>query len=156
MQSTVLTQCTLPTLGISFAIFICLQCAGYHRGYGVHIRYVRTRVAHEAYTDNRLQLRTFGVDGHMVRGANQTNAGALTGRLCRRVSDLGCEGRREPAVQGLYKVIHPCRAGRLQGRHESPRNVSFVGCGPVQIKGLLIVGLCPSRGPQIIFSWMPI
>ena len=32
---------------VSFAVFLCLQCAGVHRGFGVHVRYVLCTSAEE-------------------------------------------------------------------------------------------------------------
>jgi ADP-ribosylation factor GTPase-activating protein 1 len=49
----------------SFAIFICLQCAGHHRGYGVHIRYAVSTLCGINLTA-AIQLRTFSLDGHLV------------------------------------------------------------------------------------------
>lgn len=58
----------------SFAIFLCLQCAGTHRGFGVHVRC--------AVPDSSLlvvgvhvirQLRPISLDGYMAGGAGETN-----------------------------------------------------------------------------------
>ncbi|KAF9481855.1 Arf GTPase activating protein [Pholiota conissans] len=41
LKNKVCADCSNPNpqwASLSFAIFICLQCAGTHRGFGVHIR----------------------------------------------------------------------------------------------------------------------
>ncbi|KAF8592707.1 ArfGap-domain-containing protein [Ramaria rubella] len=44
---------------ISFAVFICLQCAGVHRGFGVHISFVRS-VSMDAWQDEQLRRMKLG------------------------------------------------------------------------------------------------
>lgn len=55
-------------------MFLCLQCAGVHRGFGVHIRYVFPEIIPDTISQ-LLQLCTFRVDGHLARGTNQAYAG---------------------------------------------------------------------------------
>ena len=65
-----------PTSYVSFAIFLCLQCAGTHRGFGVHVRYAAPDSnpavpgIHDAH---HRQLRTIGVDGYMAGRPDQTD-----------------------------------------------------------------------------------
>ena len=43
LKNKVCCDCSNPNpqwASLSFAIFICLQCAGAHRGFGVHIRHI--------------------------------------------------------------------------------------------------------------------
>ncbi|KAF5322785.1 hypothetical protein D9619_000604 [Psilocybe cf. subviscida] len=44
LENKVCADCSNPNpqwASLSFATFICLQCAGVHRGFGVHIRLAR-------------------------------------------------------------------------------------------------------------------
>ena len=58
----------------SFAIFLCLQCAGTHRGFGVHVRCAnanKNSLIADVHTIR--QLCPIGVDGHMAGRSGQTN-----------------------------------------------------------------------------------
>ncbi|VDB97076.1 unnamed protein product [Peniophora sp. CBMAI 1063] len=44
---------------VSFAIFICLQCAGQHRGYGVHISFVRS-VSMDTWSEDQIRRMKLG------------------------------------------------------------------------------------------------
>ncbi|XP_006456826.1 hypothetical protein AGABI2DRAFT_195816 [Agaricus bisporus var. bisporus H97] len=44
---------------LSFGVFLCLQCAGTHRGFGVHISFVRS-VSMDAWQDDQLQRMELG------------------------------------------------------------------------------------------------
>jgi hypothetical protein len=58
----------------SFAIFLCLQCAGTHRGFGVHVRCADTNQRPLiADVHAARQLCPIGVDGHVAGGSGQTN-----------------------------------------------------------------------------------
>ncbi|EIN10512.1 ArfGap-domain-containing protein [Punctularia strigosozonata HHB-11173 SS5] len=47
---------------VSFAIFICLQCAGQHRGYGVHISFVRS-VSMDTWSEEQVKRMQLGGNG---------------------------------------------------------------------------------------------
>ncbi|KIJ37421.1 hypothetical protein M422DRAFT_60984 [Sphaerobolus stellatus SS14] len=51
---------------ISFAVFMCLQCAGLHRGYGVHISFIRS-VSMDAWQDEQLRRMKLGGNGPFKR-----------------------------------------------------------------------------------------
>ena len=62
------------TSHVSFAIFLCLQCAGTHRGFGVHVRCAVSNpslLAVEIHDTH--QLRPISVDGYMAGRSAQTN-----------------------------------------------------------------------------------
>ncbi|KXN92291.1 ADP-ribosylation factor GTPase-activating protein GCS1 [Leucoagaricus sp. SymC.cos] len=44
---------------LSFAVFLCLQCAGTHRGFGVHISFVRS-VTMDSWQDDQLKRMELG------------------------------------------------------------------------------------------------
>ncbi len=65
------------TADTSFAVFLCLQCAGVHRGFGVHIRCVSSFGMHHVQPPDAfsVQFREIGVNGYVARRANQEDAG---------------------------------------------------------------------------------
>jgi len=65
---------THPASHTSFAIFLCLQCAGTHRGFGVHVRCAnpdQSLIHVEVHGVH--QFRTICVDGYMAGRSGQTN-----------------------------------------------------------------------------------
>ena len=65
-----------PTSYVSFAIFLCLQCAGTHRGFGVHVRYAdpdSSLTVPRVHDVHHRQLRPIGVDGYMAGRSDQTD-----------------------------------------------------------------------------------
>jgi len=67
----------LLTPAVSFALFLCLQCAGVHRGFGVHIRYLSSTHTSPQRPISPLQLREIRLDGHLAARSAQAHAGAL-------------------------------------------------------------------------------
>jgi hypothetical protein len=68
------TRFISPTSHPSFAIFLCLQCAGTHRGFGVHVRCANpdsSLLAAEIHDAH--QFCSISVDGYMARRSNQAN-----------------------------------------------------------------------------------
>ncbi|THH16415.1 hypothetical protein EW146_g4228 [Bondarzewia mesenterica] len=47
---------------LSFAVFLCLQCAGTHRGFGVHISFVRS-VSMDTWQDEQIKRMKLGGNG---------------------------------------------------------------------------------------------
>jgi len=47
---------------LSFAVFICLQCAGLHRGFGVHISFVRS-VSMDTWQEDQVRRMQIGGNG---------------------------------------------------------------------------------------------
>lgn len=47
---------------LSFAVFICLQCAGIHRGFGVHISFVRS-VSMDTWQEDQIRRMQLGGNG---------------------------------------------------------------------------------------------
>ncbi|KAI0005132.1 ArfGap-domain-containing protein [Russula compacta] len=50
---------------LSFAVFICLQCAGIHRGFGVHISFVRS-VSMDTWQEDQVRRMKIGGNGPFV------------------------------------------------------------------------------------------
>ncbi|KAI0053687.1 ArfGap-domain-containing protein [Auriscalpium vulgare] len=50
---------------LSFAVFICLQCAGIHRGFGVHISFVRS-VSMDTWQDEQVRRMKIGGNAPFV------------------------------------------------------------------------------------------
>ena len=62
------------TSHVSFAIFLCLQCAGTHRGFGVHVRCAEHNPSLMAAEIHEIhKLRPISIDGHMAGRSGQTN-----------------------------------------------------------------------------------
>ncbi|KAF8514810.1 ArfGap-domain-containing protein [Hysterangium stoloniferum] len=62
LQNKFCVDCGAPRpqwASISFAVFICLQCAGVHRGFGVHISFVRS-VSMDTWQDEQLKRMKLG------------------------------------------------------------------------------------------------
>ncbi|TFK43768.1 hypothetical protein BDQ12DRAFT_675518 [Crucibulum laeve] len=62
LKNKVCNDCTNPNpqwASLSFAIFICLQCAGAHRGFGVHISFVRS-ISMDTWTDEQVRRMQLG------------------------------------------------------------------------------------------------
>ena len=49
---------------INNGIFICLNCSGIHRGYGVHISFVRS-VSMDSWSDKQLKCMSMGGNKNM-------------------------------------------------------------------------------------------
>jgi len=50
---------------LSFAVFICLQCAGIHRGFGVHISFVRS-VSMDTWQEDQVRRMEIGGNAPFV------------------------------------------------------------------------------------------
>ncbi|KAI0307049.1 hypothetical protein B0F90DRAFT_1684689 [Multifurca ochricompacta] len=50
---------------LSFAVFICLQCAGIHRGFGVHISFVRS-VSMDIWQEDQVRRMKLGGNGPFI------------------------------------------------------------------------------------------
>ncbi|KIY69710.1 ArfGap-domain-containing protein [Cylindrobasidium torrendii FP15055 ss-10] len=62
LGNKICVDCSNPNpqwASISFAIFICLQCAGHHRGYGVHISFVRS-VSMDTWSEEQVKKVSLG------------------------------------------------------------------------------------------------
>ena len=62
----------------SFAVFLCLQCAGVHRGFGVHVRCVTLNPDIWYIPTTYLlcsQLREISLNGYLARRTSQADAG---------------------------------------------------------------------------------
>ncbi|EIM85729.1 ArfGap-domain-containing protein [Stereum hirsutum FP-91666 SS1] len=62
LKNKVCVDCTNPNpqwASLSFAVFLCLQCAGVHRGFGVHISFVRS-VSMDSWTDTQIKRMQSG------------------------------------------------------------------------------------------------
>ena len=107
-----------PPSHVSFAIFLCLQCAGTHRGFGVHVRYAHpdcSLTAPGIHHVHHPQLRTIGVDGYMAGRPDQTDdreppPKSSPNRCFDETTQLGGNGpflsfveSYAPADQGGYK-----------------------------------------------------
>ncbi|KAI0032952.1 hypothetical protein K488DRAFT_48819 [Vararia minispora EC-137] len=65
LKNKVCADCNNPNpqwASVSFAVFICLQCAGQHRGYGVHISFVRS-VSMDTWSDDQIRRMQLGGNG---------------------------------------------------------------------------------------------
>ena len=90
----------------SFAVFLWLQCAGTHRGFGVHIRCIlRLHLADKCLTQP--QFCTFSFDGYVAGRTDTADEGiALSGHI------LGCHWRRWSWVE-IYPSVRSCKLIRL-------------------------------------------
>ncbi|KAF9077022.1 hypothetical protein BDP27DRAFT_1379878 [Rhodocollybia butyracea] len=62
LKNKVCADCTNPNpqwASLSFATFICLQCAGTHRGFGVHISFVRS-ISMDTWQDEQVKRMQLG------------------------------------------------------------------------------------------------
>ncbi|KAF9057915.1 ArfGap-domain-containing protein [Panaeolus papilionaceus] len=62
LKNKVCCDCQNPNpqwASLSFAIFICLQCAGVHRGFGVHISFVRS-ISMDTWQDDQVKRMQLG------------------------------------------------------------------------------------------------
>ncbi|KAF8969410.1 hypothetical protein BDZ97DRAFT_1795489 [Flammula alnicola] len=62
LKNKVCADCSNPNpqwASLSFAIFICLQCAGVHRGFGVHISFVRS-ISMDTWQDEQVKRMQLG------------------------------------------------------------------------------------------------
>ncbi|KAK2466036.1 hypothetical protein APHAL10511_001678 [Amanita phalloides] len=62
LANKVCNDCSNPNpqwASLSFAVFICLQCAGIHRGFGVHVSFVRS-VSMDAWQDDQVRRMQLG------------------------------------------------------------------------------------------------
>ncbi|KIK67768.1 hypothetical protein GYMLUDRAFT_36543 [Collybiopsis luxurians FD-317 M1] len=62
LKNKVCCDCTNPNpqwASLSFGTFICLQCAGVHRGFGVHVSFVRS-ISMDSWQDDQVKRMQFG------------------------------------------------------------------------------------------------
>ncbi|TDL29831.1 ArfGap-domain-containing protein [Rickenella mellea] len=62
LQNKICVDCSNPNpqwASISFAVFMCLQCAGMHRGFGVHISFVRS-VSMDTWQEDQIRRMKLG------------------------------------------------------------------------------------------------
>ncbi|THV08273.1 ArfGap-domain-containing protein [Dendrothele bispora CBS 962.96] len=62
LKNKVCNDCSNPNpqwASLSFAIFICLQCAGTHRGFGVHVSFVRS-ISMDTWQDDQVKRMQLG------------------------------------------------------------------------------------------------
>ncbi|RDB20058.1 ADP-ribosylation factor GTPase-activating protein GCS1 [Hypsizygus marmoreus] len=62
LKNKTCNDCSNPNpqwASLSFAIFLCLQCAGTHRGFGVHISFVRS-VSMDSWQDEQIKRMQLG------------------------------------------------------------------------------------------------
>ncbi|KAF8351663.1 hypothetical protein F5887DRAFT_938538 [Amanita rubescens] len=62
LGNKICNDCTNPNpqwASLSFAIFLCLQCAGVHRGFGVHVSFVRS-VSMDTWQDDQIKRMRLG------------------------------------------------------------------------------------------------
>ncbi|GLB34062.1 putative arfGap-domain-containing protein [Lyophyllum shimeji] len=62
LKNKVCNDCSNPNpqwASLSFAVFLCLQCAGTHRGFGVHISFVRS-VSMDTWQDEQIRRMQLG------------------------------------------------------------------------------------------------
>ncbi|KAF5387667.1 hypothetical protein D9615_000627 [Tricholomella constricta] len=62
LKNKICNDCSNPNpqwASLSFAIFLCLQCAGTHRGFGVHISFVRS-VSMDTWQDEQIRRMQLG------------------------------------------------------------------------------------------------
>ncbi|KAF8639688.1 hypothetical protein AX17_000952 [Amanita inopinata Kibby_2008] len=62
LKNKVCNDCTNPNpqwASLSFAVFLCLQCAGIHRGFGVHVSFVRS-VSMDTWQDEQIKRMQLG------------------------------------------------------------------------------------------------
>lgn len=65
LKNKVCVDCSNPNpqwASLSFAVFICLQCAGVHRGFGVHISFVRS-ISMDTWQDEQVKRMQLGGNG---------------------------------------------------------------------------------------------
>ncbi|KAG7447474.1 ArfGap-domain-containing protein [Guyanagaster necrorhizus] len=65
---------------LSFAVFMCLQCAGMHRGFGVHITFVRS-LSMDTWQDDQLRRMQLGGNGpfrEFMRGYRPVEQGGYS------------------------------------------------------------------------------
>ncbi|PBK69941.1 ArfGap-domain-containing protein [Armillaria solidipes] len=68
---------------LSFAVFMCLQCAGMHRGFGVHITFVRS-LSMDTWQDDQLKRMQLGGNGpfrEFMRGYRPVEQGGYSDSL---------------------------------------------------------------------------
>ncbi|KAG5654601.1 hypothetical protein H0H81_011576 [Sphagnurus paluster] len=62
LKNKICCDCSNPNpqwASLSFAVFLCLQCAGTHRGFGVHISFVRS-VSMDTWQDEQIRRMQLG------------------------------------------------------------------------------------------------
>ncbi|KAK7470353.1 ADP-ribosylation factor GTPase-activating protein gcs1 [Stygiomarasmius scandens] len=62
LKNKVCSDCSNPNpqwASLSFAVFICLQCAGTHRGFGVHVSFVRS-ISMDTWQDDQVKRMQLG------------------------------------------------------------------------------------------------
>jgi len=62
LKNKICNDCSNPNpqwASLSFAVFLCLQCAGTHRGFGVHISFVRS-VSMDTWQDEQIRRMQLG------------------------------------------------------------------------------------------------
>ncbi|KAL0949237.1 hypothetical protein HGRIS_009315 [Hohenbuehelia grisea] len=62
LKNKICNDCSNPNpqwASLSFAVFLCLQCAGTHRGFGVHISFVRS-ISMDTWQDEQIKRMQLG------------------------------------------------------------------------------------------------
>ncbi|KAJ3537465.1 hypothetical protein NM688_g6685 [Phlebia brevispora] len=62
---------------VSFAVFLCLQCAGVHRGFGVHISFVRS-VSMDTWQEEQIKRMQIGGNGPFKKFMKSYQGGGYT------------------------------------------------------------------------------
>ncbi|KAJ8518873.1 hypothetical protein ONZ45_g4124 [Pleurotus djamor] len=65
LKNKICNDCSNPNpqwASLSFAVFICLQCAGTHRGFGVHISFVRS-ISMDTWQEEQIKRMQLGGNG---------------------------------------------------------------------------------------------
>ncbi|KAN0097567.1 ArfGap domain containing protein [Tylopilus felleus] len=83
LDNNICADCSNPNpqwASVSFAIFLCLQCAGVHRGFGVHISFVRSVSMDTWQTDQvkRMQLGGNAPFKHFIQSYSPPDQGGYT------------------------------------------------------------------------------
>ncbi|KAG9218819.1 hypothetical protein CCMSSC00406_0001067 [Pleurotus cornucopiae] len=65
LKNKICNDCSNPNpqwASLSFAVFLCLQCAGTHRGFGVHISFVRS-ISMDTWQEDKIKRMQLGGNG---------------------------------------------------------------------------------------------
>lgn len=146
---------------VSFAIFICLQCAGIHRGFGVHISFVRSVSMDTWQYDQikRMQLGGNRLFKEFLRSYTPANEGGYTNGMssydlyhCWAATQyrekLDCEVAGRPWSPSSRPASHttvPARPTSAQGLRK-PRATSRNPVGGTPSDSSLGISTRPSSG----------